>query len=197
MYGSHQSSNEVYARVAVTSPPTTSSRPHEPSSVTSCPSVDPISDPSSRASGSTSATADQKIDSGPRPPAWSHTQTATTPPGRVTRAISPTPAAGSFMKCTTSCARAASNSSSANGIDSAGACRMSTSGSRSRTAATNGSEGSAPVTAAAPSRSTSTVVNAPGPQPTSSTRIPEPESTPAKSANGTDSFSENRPMNRW
>ena len=52
-------------------------------------------------------------DSGPRPPAWSQTQAATTPPGRVTRAISDSPRTGSAMKWTTSWASAASTESSA------------------------------------------------------------------------------------
>ena len=39
-----------------------------------------VSQPAEALLGSTSATADQKIDSGPRPPAWSHTQTATQDP---------------------------------------------------------------------------------------------------------------------
>ena len=52
--------------------------------------------------GSSSGAHSQNSDSGPRPPPWSHTQAATGPPGRVTRAISARPRAGSFMKCTTS-----------------------------------------------------------------------------------------------
>jgi len=103
----------------------------------------------------------------------------------VTRAISVTPAAGSDMKCTTSCARLASNVASANGSDSAAACRMSTSGCLARAASTNDGEGSIAVTFGAETRATSSVVSAPGPQPTSITRCPP--ATPAKSASCGDS----------
>ena len=63
-------------------------------------------------------------------------------PSRVTRAISRSPATGSAMKWTTSCARAASNAWSSNGSCSAAARCTSTPGWRSRAAATKGSEGS-------------------------------------------------------
>ena len=56
----------------------------------------------------------------------------TAPPGRVTRAISPTPAAGSLMNWTTSCARAAANVSSGNGSCSAEPSRTSAPGLRAR-----------------------------------------------------------------
>src|SRR3954451_1172673 len=98
------------------------------------------------------------------------------------------------MKCTTSCASAASNMPSANGKVSAGASWTSTSGWRSRAAATNDSDGSTAATFDAPTRSTSSVVSAPGPQPTSSTRWPGP--TPARSANCGVRRTEYLPMKR-
>ena len=49
------------------------------------------------------------------PPAESHIYVATTPPGRITRAISRTALAGSGTKLITSAIRAASNEPSANG----------------------------------------------------------------------------------
>ena len=78
--------------------------------------------------GSISRTASQKRLSGPSLPAWSQTQAATTPSGRVTRAISRKPATGSDMKWTTSCASAASKDPSSNGRCSAGAWTTSTPG---------------------------------------------------------------------
>ena len=47
---------------------------------------------------SSSRAACQKGASGDRSPAWSQTHAATTPSGRVTRAISRIPATGSAMK---------------------------------------------------------------------------------------------------
>ena len=90
--------------------------------------------------------------SGPVPPAWSQTQAATTPPGRVTRAISAIPATGSGMKWTTSCARTTSKEAAVKGIRSADATSTSTPGLRERAAATNGSDGSTAETALGPSR---------------------------------------------
>ena len=71
--------------------------------------------------GSSCRAARQNGESGARPPPKSQTHAATTPSGRVTRAISATPATGSAMKCTTSCASAASKASSGNGSSSAAA----------------------------------------------------------------------------
>src|SRR6476646_686591 len=116
------------------------------------------------------------------------------PPLRVTRPISRSPATGSVMKWTTSCARAAAKESSAKGSCSAGARRTSTPGFRSRAAATKLSDGSTAATASAPSRRTSSPVSAPGPQPTSRARTPGP--TPAKSASSGASGSEYLPMKR-
>ena len=117
---------------------------------------------------------------GARPPAKSQTHAATTPSGRVTRAISRSPATGSDMKCTTSCARAASNESSSNGRCSAGARSTITPGSRVRAATTNVSDGSTAVTRSGPTLATSSEVSAPGPHPTSTTV--RPATTPARSA---------------
>ena len=118
--------------------------------VASWPSWVPGSSASFGAAGSMSRAADQKSESGEPPPAWSHTQAATTPPGLVTRPISRKPATGSDMKCTTSWARAASKESSAYGSASATPCRTSIPGKRSWVAATNDGDGSMAATAGAP-----------------------------------------------
>ena len=115
------------------------------------PSRAPASCDSSRAPGSSSSgrrpeEAERRL----RPPAWSQTQAATTPPGRVTRAISRSPATGSVMKCTTSWASAASKASSSNGSASADADARRRRGSASGPRATNGSDGSTAATASAP-----------------------------------------------
>lgn len=77
--------------------------------------------------------APQKTPSGPRSPAKSPSLAATTPPGRVTRAIWVRPATGSAMKCTTRSASAASKESLGKGSASAAARATSTSGSLART----------------------------------------------------------------
>jgi hypothetical protein len=117
-----------------------------------------------------SRTACQKAEIGERSPAWSQTHAATRPPDRVTRAISASPATGSVMKWTTSCARAASNSSTRYGRYSADASRTSTPGYRLPAASTKDGDGSTAETAASPAAPTSSAVKAPGPHPTSSTR---------------------------
>ena len=135
---------------------------------------------SSTASGSSAATASQQVLSGLRPPAWSHTQAATTPPGAVTRAISRTPATGSLMKWTTSWASAASKASSGWGSSSAVPRRTSAPGRRACSAATNGGDGSIGRDGASPTRRTSSALSAPGPP-----RRPAPAArrrTPPRSA---------------
>ena len=107
-----------------------------------------------------------------RPPAWSHTQAATIPSVRVTRPISRRPATGSAMKCTTSCARAASNASSPNGSASAGPAGRPRPGGAREPRRRSSRTGRPPTTEAGPTRCTSSAVSAPGPQPTSSTRWP-------------------------
>ena len=95
----------------------------------SCPARVPASSDSSSTRGSRSRAAFQN--SGERARARRRDPTRrppTTPSGRVTRAISAKPAAGSDMKWTTSCAKATSNESSENGSSSAVACCTSTSG---------------------------------------------------------------------
>ena len=119
---------------------------------------------------------------------------ATTPPGRVTRAISAIPACGSAMRCTASWAAVQSKAPSGHGSFSATPERTSTPGTRSRTAATNESDGSIALTRAGPTTAASTRVSAPGPHPTSRTRWPG--TRPSQAANCPASGSENRPMNR-
>ncbi len=58
------------------------------------PARPPAAVPSSRAFGSSATAAPQNGPSGDRPPARSQTDAATAPPGRVTRAISRSPATG-------------------------------------------------------------------------------------------------------
>ena len=193
MYGCHHSSKDPYGTVTVSFPGSTASSPAARNSSTRCPSLVPARPDSSSAPGSRSRTADQNVLSGPLPSAKSQTHAATTPPGRVTRAISASPATGSAMKCTTSWASAASTLRSASGSRSAAACCTTTPGHRRRAAATNDADGSTATTRAAPSRSTSRTVSAPGPQPTSSARRPGP--TPAHCTNRSASGSEYRPMN--
>ena len=139
-------------------------------------------------------TACQNVDSGPRPPEWSQTLAATVPPGRVTRAISRSPATGSAMKCTTSCARARSNPSSSKGSASAAAGAYVETGQPLAHERHEDSEGSTAATASTPSSPTSGAVSAPGPQPTSSARCPGrgARRSTKRSARG----AENRPMNR-
>ncbi len=146
--------------------------------------------------GSSRVAVRVNTDSGLVPPAPSHTQAATTPPGRVTRAISRTPRTWSDMKCTTSWASAASKVSSANGSASADASRTSARGNRSAVAATNEVAGSTAVMRASSVRRASSAVSIPGPQPTSITV--GSGSTPARatSANTGANGVENRPMNR-
>ena len=117
------------------------------------------------------------------PPGMSHMHSATTPPGRVTRAISRAPASASRMNAITSEESAASNSPSSQGRSSAPPTRTSAPGLRARQASANCSAGSIAATWSAPSREASSRVSPPGPQPTSSTRIPA--CTPAASASAT------------
>ena len=104
-----------------------------------------------------------------RPPAKSQTLADTTPPGLVTRPISRSPATGSVMKCTTSCASAASKVSSSNGRASAVASCTSTPG---KPLADGRDERRRRVDrrrrGPAPQRSTRGAVRTPGPHPTSS-----------------------------
>lgn len=100
---------------------------------------------------------------GPGIRSWCQKHAATIPPGAVTRAISRSPAVGSFMNTTTRLASAASNSPSAKGRLSAAAWRMSAPGLRLRHASTNGGVGSTAATWCAPLRRTSSTVRPPGP----------------------------------
>ena len=75
---------------------------------------------------------------------------ATTPPGRVTRAISRAPASASRMKAITSEDSATSKVSSANGRSSAAPSRTSAPGWRSRFAAANCGDGSIAATWSSP-----------------------------------------------
>jgi hypothetical protein len=121
-------SKDSYGTVTVSFPGSTPSSPAAPNSSTRCPALVPARPDSSSAVGSRSRTADQNVVSGPLPLAKSQTQAATTPPGRVTRAISASPATGSAMKCTTSWASAASTLPSASREPSAAAWCITTPG---------------------------------------------------------------------
>ena len=100
-------------------------------------------------------------------------QSATVPPGRVTRAISRMPWSGSLMNAITSWASAASNAPSSHGSASAPPTRTSAPGWRSRQASANCAAGSIAATRSAPVRATSSCASPPGPQPTSRTRMPD------------------------
>src|SRR2546429_5883795 len=143
--------------------------------------------------GSSAWAASQNGPIGP-PSVKSHTHAATTPPSRVTRAISRRPATGSSMTLTASWASVASKQPPSNGRSSAGARMTWTPGWRARRAATNSSDGPTAVTRPGPALRASSAVSAPGPHPTSRTR---PSSgSPAKSAEGTASGPQKRPLNR-
>ena len=80
--GSHQSSNVRCSTSTEIDPSSTSASPASSASRSRSPRRAPGSRDSSTTSGSSSRAASQKCDSGPPPPAWSHTQAPTTPPGQ-------------------------------------------------------------------------------------------------------------------
>ncbi len=113
MNGSHHSSNDANSTLTASAVDLTSTSPTSARSPASWPSAAPRMSASSAASGSRTWTPSQNGVSGLLPSACCQTVAATIPPGRVTRAISRTPAWGSAMNGTTRLARVASNVASA------------------------------------------------------------------------------------
>ena len=182
--GSQKSSKSAYLAEVASVPDCTSSSPAPRRSSAISPSRTPTRACSPSVSGWTVRAARQNVLSIVMPPpGTSHMQPATTPPGRVTRAISRTPAAASRMNATTSEHSATSNAPSSNGSSSATPTRTSAPGLRARQASANCSAGSIAATWSAPTRDASSRVSPPGPQPTSSARMPA--ATPAASASST------------
>ena len=92
VYGCHHSSKVGEVTVTSSSASSMSRHPACSSSAASSPLRAPARATSSSASGITVSSARKNVDWGARPPSKSQTLTATTPPARVTRRNSPTPA---------------------------------------------------------------------------------------------------------